>query len=267
MSDKWKVYAVKYADRGGRTRSDSFLFDDHPAEPHGMDYFVWVLDNGLRQIVVDTGYDDSEGARRGRPILRDPVQALAALNVTAETVDTVIITHLHYDHAGRLDRFPNAIFHVQASEMAYATGPCMCHPTLRMPYTADHVCDLIRHLYAGRVVFHDGSGQVAPGVRVHRTGGHARGLQVVEVDTEHGPLVLASDAAHYYESFLRAKPFPIVVDMEEMLTGFQTLLRLGGSADRVIPGHDPHVTRAFPQLDNIAFAWRLDVGPSGPVGP
>lgn len=261
MSDLWAVYAVKYADRNARVRGDSFVFDDHPAEPHGMDYFVWLLSNGRRHILVDTGFDQAEATRRNRPIQRDPSRAIEALGVAADQIDTVIITHLHYDHAGGLDRYPAATFHLQVAEMAYATGPCMCHPTLQMPFTADHVCDMVRHVYAGRVQFHDGSAQVAPGVRVHRVGGHSRGLQVVQVDTAHGPLCLASDAAHYYENFLRSKPFPIVADVAEMLDGFGTLLRLAGTHDRVIPGHDPLVRQYFPQVDNVDFAWRLDQGP------
>lgn len=261
MTHHWTVHAVKYAERNTRVRGDSFIFDDHPAEPHGMDYFVWLLSDGARHILVDTGYDAAEGARRERPILRDPARAIEPLGVTAEAIDTVIITHLHYDHAGGLDRYPNATFHLQAAEMAYATGPCMCHPTLQMPFTADHVCEMVRHVYSGRVVFHDGSGQVAPGVRVHRIGGHSRGLQVVEVDTAHGPLCLASDATHYYENFLRGKPFPIVADLQDMLEGFSTLIRLGGGHHRVIPGHDPLVRQYFPPADRVDFAWRLDQGP------
>lgn len=267
ISDAWKVYAVKYANREARIRADSFIFDDHPAEAHGMDYFVWVLERGGRRIVVDTGFDHAEADRRTRPILRDPAKAIEAVGASAETVDTVIITHLHYDHAGGLDRYPNATFHLQAAEMAYATGPCMCHPTLQMPFTVGHVCEMVRHVYSGRVQFHDGSAEVAPGVRVHCVGGHSRGLQVVEVDTEHGPLCLASDATHYYENFMKGKPFPIVAEVEDTLNGYKTLLRLGGSADRVIPGHDPLVTTYFPQVDRVDFAWRLDVGPNCPVKP
>lgn len=261
MSDTWRVYCVKYAERNSRTRSDSFITDDHPALPHGMDYFVWVLDNGQRQIVVDTGYDMAEAARRERPILRDPALAIAAVGVDAETVDTVIITHLHYDHAGGLDRYPNAKFHLQAAEMAFATGPCMCDPTLQYPFTADHVCEMVRHVYSGRVIFHEGDAQVAPGVRVHCVGGHSRGLQMVVVDTDRGPLCLASDASHYYENFMSKKPFPIVADMDPMLTGYDTMLALAGSANRVIPGHDPLVREMFPKLDNTDFVWRLDTGP------
>ena len=262
MDDHWEVYALKYADRNARVRGDSFIFDDHPAAAHGMDYFVWVLKRHDRQVVVDTGYDAGEAARRDRPILRDPAEALLAFGVDAATVTDVIITHLHYDHAGGLDRFPAARFHLQAAEMAFATGPCMCHGTLQMPFTADHVCKMVKHVFSGRVAFYDGSAEVAPGVRVHRTGGHSRGLQVVEVATAQGPLCLASDAAHYYENFQAGKPFPIVVDAEDMVRGFDTIRRLAGGDDgRVIPGHDPLVTRLFPAYGTSGFAWRLDKGP------
>lgn len=257
MSEIWSVYALKYADRNARTRADSFLDDDHPAAPHGMDYFVWVLDNGQTRIVVDTGYDEAEGTRRGRPILRDPARSLLAINVEAETVDTVIITHMHYDHAGGLARYPKARFHLQATEMGFATGPCMCDPDIRAPYTAEHVCDMIRHLYAGRVVFHSGDAEIAPGITVHRIGGHSRGLQAVRVQTAGGPLCLASDAAHYYENFEARKMFPIVVDRAEMLAGFDRIVDLAGSPSRVIPGHDPLVRDRYPGFGNSGFVWKL----------
>lgn len=257
MSDIWSVYTLKYAERNSRTRADSFLDDDHPAAPHGMDYFVWVLDNGTDRIVVDTGYEAEEAASRGRPILRDPARALIALDLDPERVETVIITHLHYDHAGGLTRYPGATFHVQASEMAFATGPCMCNPDIRMPYTADHVCDMIRHVFSGRVVFHDGDAQVAPGVTVHRIGGHSRGLQAVRVMTATGPLCLASDAAHYYENFEAGKLFPIVVDRADMVQGFTRIVELGGRGDRVIPGHDPLVRERYPLFGTSGFIWKL----------
>lgn len=256
-SGLWDVYAVKYAERNSRTRADSFIGDDHPAAPHGMDYYIWVLDNGVQQIVVDTGYDAKEAASRGRPILRDPAQALSALSINPLTVDTVIITHLHYDHAGGLSRFPLATFHLQAAEMAFATGPCMCDPDLQAPFTAEHVCEMVRHVYSGRVVFHQGDGQVAPGVTLHRVGGHSSGLQAVRVMTANGPICLASDAAHYYENFEKAKAFPIVFDYAEMQRGFELIKTLAQSAERVIPGHDPLVRSRYPAYGTSGFVWKL----------
>lgn len=261
MTAEWEVFAIRYADRNARIRGDSFIFDDDHAAPHPMDYFMWLLKQGDRHILVDTGYDAAEGARRDRPILIDPVEALRPFDITPDQIDTLILTHLHYDHAGGLHLFPNAIIHMQAAEMAYATGPCMCHDTLRMPFTADHVCEAVKRLYQGRVVFHDGSAEIADGVEVHCIGGHSAGLQAVRVRTQAGWLCLASDATHFYENFLAKKPFPIVADVQAMLDGFTTLHRLASAPNLIVPGHDPLVRSLFPAEDGKAETWRLSSGP------
>ncbi|MEM7440044.1 MAG: N-acyl homoserine lactonase family protein [Pseudomonadota bacterium] len=256
MSD-WEVYAIKYADRNARTRADSFIFDDNHDAPHAMDYFMWLLRRGSEVILVDTGYDEAEATARGRPIRLDPVAALAPFGIAPDEVTHIIVTHLHYDHAGGLHLFPNAQLHLQATELAFATGPCMCHGTLRMPFTAGHVCEAIRRLYAGKLTFYDGDGQIAEGVTVHCIGGHSRGLQCVRVKTQAGWLVLASDAAHYYENISARKPFPIVVDLQDMLDGFDRLEQLASDPKLIIPGHDPLVRQRFPSVlsDHI---YRLD---------
>ena len=211
-------------------------------------------------ILVDTGYDAAEGAARARPVTVDPGSALAPLGLTPDRISQVIVTHLHYDHAGGMHLFPNAKLHLQTAEMAYATGPCMCHDHLREPFTADHVCEAIRRLYAGQVIFHDGDAQVADGVTVHRIGGHSRGLQAVRVRTRAGWMVLASDATHFYENLWLRKPFPIVVDVQEMLDGFVTLESLASSRELVVPGHDPMICQLFP-VDAADNVFRLDAGP------
>lgn len=256
----WEVYALKYADRNSRTRKDSFIFDDNHDQPHEMDYFIWVLKSGEQVILVDTGYDDAEARRRDRPIIREPAAALAGIGLKPVDITTLIVTHLHYDHAGGLSQFPNATIHLQSAEMAYATGPCMCHDTLRMPFSADHVCEAVKRLYSGRVVFHDGDGEVADGVTVHCIGGHSRGLQAVRVRTTSGWLCLASDAAHYYENVFARKPFPIVVDLQNMLDGFDRIQALASHRSLLIPGHDPQVMSLFERA-GPDYAVRLDQGP------
>lgn len=260
--DVWEVYALKYAERNNRSRADSFIFDDDHAAASPMDYYVWLLRCGERHILVDTGYDAAEAAARSRPIERDPAAAVAEFGVDPQSIDTIIITHFHYDHAGGAHAFPNATLHFQESEMAYATGCCMLHDVLRMPFSAEHVCEMVRRVYEGRAVFHDGDGQVAPGVTLHRLGGHSRGLQVVKVATQFGPLVLASDATHFYENVLLKKPFPIVADVQDMLIGFDRLIDLSsGATERLVPGHDPLVRQLFPAVENgPEWAWRLDPG-------
>ena len=264
MSDTYEVFALRYGTRENRTRADSFIMDDDHASPHPIDYFVWVIRNADRTIVVDTGYDEAEGRRRNRPVFQSPARCLVDFGIDPESVETVIITHLHYDHAGTLNAFPNAMFHLQPTEMAYATGPCMCHDHLRAPFTADHICDMVRKIYSGKVIFHDGDAQVAPGVTVHAIGGHSLGLQSVRVKTANGHLVVASDASHFYENFLTGKVFPIVVDVAQKLDGFETIKQLASSIDLVVPGHDPLVCDLFPKIAGAdeTGVFRLDVGPS-----
>ncbi len=260
-SETYEILAVKYAERMNRLRAESFIMaDDHDA-PHPIDYFVWVIRNANRTIVVDTGFDEIEGEKRGRTVLRRPAEALALVGVDAAKVDQVIVTHLHYDHAGTLGAFPAAKFHLQAAEMAYATGPCMCHEHFKIPFTAAHVCEMVQNVYSGRVIFQDGDAEVAPGLTVHKIGGHSRGLQSVRVMTASGPVVLASDATHYYENFELGKPFPIVADMEDVLNGYATLKRLAGTPKRVVPGHDPLVMKYYPALNAATEGKvvRLDV--------
>lgn len=266
MSEEiYEVFALKYAERNDRTRRESFLFEDDHASNHPMDYFVWLVRNENRTIVIDTGYDQAEGDRRGRSVLNAPRDVLQAFGVDAAQVDTVVITHLHYDHAGTLDHFPNATFYLQAAEMAYATGPCMCNTALQHPFTVGHICDMVKRVYSGRVVFFDGVGQVAPGLTAHLVGGHSRGLQCVRVKTQRGWVVLASDASHYYENFQQRKLFPIVVDVESMLSGFDVLYDLAETDNHIIPGHDPLVRSLYPAISSEMedVAYRLDVDPVG----
>jgi glyoxylase-like metal-dependent hydrolase (beta-lactamase superfamily II) len=248
-SDIYEILALKYAELKQRKRYESFIGADDHDQPHPIDYYVWVIRNGERSIVVDTGFDAVEGAKRGRKVARAPAAALEEIGVAAGNVEQVVVTHLHYDHAGTLSAFPKARFHLQAAEMAYATGPCMCHAHLRHPFTADHVCEMVKNVYSGRVVFHDGDAEIAPGVTVHKIGGHSRGLQCVRVVTATGPVVLASDAAHFYENFEKGKVFPVTIDIADVLAGYGRIVALAGSPARVVPGHDPLVLERYPALN------------------
>ncbi|RTL70196.1 MAG: N-acyl homoserine lactonase family protein [Hyphomicrobiales bacterium] len=260
--DVYEILALKYAENPARKRLDAFIAaDDHDA-PYPIDYFIWVVRNAQRTLVIDTGFDAAEAARRARSVLRVPAQMLRDVGIDAARVTDVVITHLHYDHAGTLDAFPAARFHLQAAEMVYATGPCMCHGHLKAPFTADHVCAMVRNVFAGRVAFHDGDAEIAPGISLHKIGGHSRGLQSVRVMTATGPVVLASDASHYYENFETGKVFPITVDIADVLDGYRKLVRLaGGAARRVVPGHDPLVLSRYPALtaETRGIVHRLDV--------
>ncbi len=262
-SDIYEVFALRYAERTARTRRESFIFDDDHDAPQPIDYFVWVARSPNRTLVIDTGFDHDEARLRGRTLLRTPAEALATIDIDAETVSDVVITHMHYDHAGTLGDFPAARFHLQAAEMDYATGPCMAHDDLRHPFTVTHVCEMVRRVYSGRVAFAEGDAEITANLSVHKIGGHTGGLQCVRVLTKRGWVVLASDASHFYENFQKQKLFPIVLDAQAMIRGFARLQDLAETPDHVVPGHDPLVRTLYPaETERLAgIVHRLDVAP------
>jgi len=244
-SGTYRVFALKYAERDAR-RAEHFIGGDAHDGPMPMDYFVWAVIGADATWVVDTGFGEYDAARRRRRLLRSAAEALATVGIDAATVTDVILTHLHYDHAGGVGQFPAARFHLQDREMAFATGRHMTRSALNHPFTVDHIAELVRSVHDGRVVFHAGDDELADGLSVHLIGGHTDGLQVVRVRTDRGWLVLASDASHYYENMESGRPFPILYDLGAMVEGWQTLQRLASSPDAVIPGHDPSVLERYP---------------------
>jgi len=245
---QYHVHAVRYARAPQRRRNENFLGGDPHDGPMPMDFFVWLIQGDGRTILVDTGFNAEMARQRQRELIHCPIDALAALGVQAEDVDDVIITHLHYDHAGNLDKLPRARFHVQADEMDYATGPCMCYAPLRHAYAVEDVVTLVRRVYDDRVVFYSGDAAFAPGVSLMKIGGHTKGLQSVRVHTARGWVVLASDASHYYENMNATRPFPIVYNTADMIAGYAKLYAAADSDDHVVPGHDPLVLVRYPAL-------------------
>lgn len=243
----YEVYALRYATQPDRVAREAYFRCEIPEAPAPQDYFVWAIRGDGRTIVVDTGFSASSAQKRGRALLRHPVEALARIGIDASAVRDVVLTHAHYDHAGNLASFPEARFHVQDKEMQYCTGRLMRHDILRRTFDVADVIALVRLLYEGRLVCHDGDVTLAPGVTLHLVGGHTQGQQVVRVATRRGPIVLASDGAHFWANLRDRNPFPILVDLGATLEAFALIERLVASPEHIIPGHDPAVLTRFPK--------------------
>ena len=258
----YEVYAVKYATRDAR-RTSHFLGGDPHDAPMPMDYFVWAIRSDRRTIVLDVGFTAEVAVRRKRVHLRTPAAGLEQIGVDASSVKDVIVSHMHYDHIGTFPDFRQARFHVQDDEIAFVTGRHMCHRQFRHSQELEDVIGMVRMIYEERVQFHDGDDELAPGITVHRIGGHTAGLQCVRVHTQRGWVVLASDASHYYEHFEKGRCFPTVYNVGDTLEGYEKLRRLAESPQHIVPGHDPLVMQRYPAVSSAleGVAVRLDVMP------
>ena len=241
---EYEVVAIRYATRPAR-RAEHFLGGDPHDGPMAMDYFVWAITGHGKTVVVDCGFDAHVAARRGRSLLRCPVDALGLVGIEPRSVPDVVLTHLHYDHVGNLDRFPAARFHMQEPDIHYAVGRHMRHAHLRAPFEVEDVVRLVRLNHAGRVAMHTGVVTLHPGISLHPAPGHSPGLQFVRVNTARGAVVLASDVSHFYENIETDRPFPIAVDVPAMLDSFALVREAAASPAHIIPGHDPMVMARY----------------------
>lgn len=258
-----QIYAIRYARHDGRSAAQNYIGGDPHEASQALDFYVWAIKGAHGTIVVDTGFDATMAQKRGRALLKPVAEGLEAAGIRPDDVTDVVISHLHYDHAGNYDLFPRARYHLQECEMHFATGRCMCDAGMRVAFEADDVAAMVHKVFRDRVTFHDGDGTIAPGITVHHIGGHSKGLQSVRVVTDRGPVVLASDASHLYSHLDQRKVFPIAYDAEAVVAGYDKLKALAASARHIVPGHDPDVLKRYPAARPELEGWvaRLDVAP------
>ncbi len=240
--DSYEVVIARYGARQ-TVRSEAYLNyalyheDDGPI---GLDYFVWIIRNDARTILVDTGFSVSGGEKRKRTMLMHPTEIWAALGIAPESAPPIVLTHAHFDHAGNLDHFPASTIIVAESELDFWSGP-QAHRTLFHHSVEDVELDLLRAARAdGRLQTFTGRHLVAPGVELIEVGGHTPGQSIVVVNTSEGKVVLASDAVHFYEELDRGMPFMSVADLVGMYDAFDMLngMIADGTATHLVSGHD-----------------------------
>ena len=260
----YEVYAIRYATNPRRVRGQNFILEERPTELLTLDFFSWVIIGDGRAVVVDTGMAPDKAAKHGHDFLISPVEVLRRLGVDPRTVETVVMTHLHYDHTGQAESFPAATFLLQAEEMAYVTGPYMEKPWFRRAYEVDEIARFLGYLHGGRLRLHGRDHEVADGISVHWVGGHCAGQEVVRVRTRRGWVVLASDALHYYEEVERGIPFAVAFNLSDMIAAHDRIRALADSDDHIVPAHDPRIMDLYPtaSADLQGVVVRLDTQPS-----
>lgn len=257
-SDEYEVVIAQYGTRQGH-RAEVYLnynIYGQPDGPIGMDYFVWVIRNHERTILVDVGFSIAGGENRKRTFLKPIEDVYAALGIDMADEHTIVATHAHYDHIGNLDRFPNSRVLIAEAEYDFWISPMGRRAQFAWS-TEDEEIDALRAAHAeGRVTTFSGSLEVAPGVEVIEFGGHTPGVSVVKVKTADGNVLLASDTIHYYEEYEDDLPFAYVADLPRMYAGFDRIRALvdAGEIQHIVPGHDPATLDRFTRVETGPLA-------------
>ncbi|MFD1037384.1 N-acyl homoserine lactonase family protein [Virgibacillus byunsanensis] len=254
--DIYEVYAIKYATRDAIAH-EHFHGSTDPHENYSMpmDYYIWIAKSKKHTIVIDVGFNESVAKKRNRTFLRCPIKSLEQLGIKVEDIPYVIVTHMHYDHIGNLEKFPNSKFVLQETEMAFWTGKYVSRKEYRQLVEVEDVLHLVKENFDGKVNFISGDKEIVPGITVYNAGGHSPGLQFVKVKTNQGNVILTSDVSHYYKNLEEDRPFNVVHDLAKMYDAFDLIRSVSDPSSIIVPGHDPLVMERFqaasPELENI----------------
>ncbi|MEE1799503.1 N-acyl homoserine lactonase family protein [Streptomyces sp. JV176] len=240
------VYAVRFA-RAETTRSNMYLRYRSYREEDGpmfCDFYFWVLVHPEGIILFDTGFDD----RYPVSIQLGFEDGLAALGLTTADVDQVVVSHLHSDHTGNIPRLTGARFLVPEQEWRFWTSPMGRRGLFAGEMLEGYLGDLATVEREGRLQTTGPGTRIAAGVRTMSAAGHTAGSQILIVDSPHGSIALASDAAHFREELDLDRPFSIASNVADMYTSFDMLRELERQGTTVIPGHESTIADAYPRV-------------------
>lgn len=260
--DEYEVLIARHGTRTG-TRGEAFLNYElygEPDAPLTTDYYLWIIRNSARTIIVDTGFEAAAATRRGRVVVSSPAGLLRRVGVDPAAGHPVIITHAHWDHVGNLDLFPASQFWIARAESSFWSTP-VSRTRIIAHFTEERELDQLVQLgREGRLTFFDDRADIAPGVAVQRVGGHTPGQSMVTVRTSAGVVLLTSDVVHYDEELRDERPFISVTDLPAMYEGFWTVKQLlaSGAIDVIVTGHDAAALDAGELLEpDIAVIGRI----------
>lgn len=221
--------------------------------------YVWYIEGNDMKVLVDAGIaEPTDGFVHGFPVVgggEDGLrEALNQVNVKPEEIDTLILTHLHFDHVATATLFHNARIYVQKREWKSAFDPPLHY---RMTYDAM----FFQPLEDMDLCLVDGDRKIAEGLELVFLPGHTKGLQGVAVETSGGKYLIAGDHFYSYANLnppkeaveitdsagnkIQVQPIPLPfapaglhVDLTEWYDSCFKALSIT-KRSRILPGHEP----------------------------
>jgi glyoxylase-like metal-dependent hydrolase (beta-lactamase superfamily II) len=271
MAD-YSIWVVEYS-FVAKYHKSGVLYGAHNQGYVKLPYCYAVIKGNGHVAMVDVGFNDKDygkhlGDKFGVQNWRSPRKVLAGIGLTPEVVDTVFITHAHFDHFGNVEDFPNATFYIQEREIAKWTWAMSLPNRLRWMMVAVDPGDIVRGVELARqkrLICVDGPmADVLPDIDLHVAyDSHTFASMWVEVRNDgrrqsRDAWVLAGDLVYVFDNIDGPGA---VVDLDKMyvpvglaLGSQQNLImateemmkQVGYEARRVIPIHEERLKDIFP---------------------
>lgn len=238
----YDLYAIRYGRQDNIYVAETMTFSSKNSdEKVRFEYFFWIAKSTEKTILIDCGFSHQEGHRRGRVTISPPLALLGELGIQPEEITDLLLTHLHYDHAGNIGLFPHATIHLHVDEWNWVKNIQNLTAQQTKYYDTGVIEVLLPLMERGRVALIEGEGTELFGLQVIHVGGHCPGQMMVEVPIEEGRVLITSDVSHLTSNYATRDPFPIFDDLPQTLAGLQRIGRIEATGTRIVTGHDPVV--------------------------
>ena len=253
-SPEYTIQAIRYATLPGFPVS-ALVMGAPKEEKIDIAMVVWLVRGGNRNILFDTGFHRESWLKEFpmRDFLR-PDQAVATAGVKPDEVTDIVISHAHWDHMGGIDLFPRATVWIQKEEYRYYTGDAWQAGGQHGGIDPEDIRELVRLNTEGRVRLVDGDNvEIFPGIRAYTGARHTYASQYIRVEGTPS-FVLASDNCYLYRNLAEHKASATFTEADHAGNVKQQtrMVELAGSAERVVPGHDPAQFQKYPTQGRVA---------------
>jgi len=249
----YKVYAVKFATSGYPFMVADWVAGGPKTQPLKIDFMVWLIIGNGKNILVDAGFwKDMEDAKEFKlNSYQRPDSALMKLNLKAEDITDVILSHPHWDHVDGIGLFPNAQVWMQKEDYNYFVGGAWQKNANKGGYTPSNVRQIVDLNLAGKLTLIDGDNkEIIPGIKVFTGSRHTYNSQYVLVQAGKNKIVLASDNIWVYYSLEHLLPAAAggTLDPAGYVKAMQRMKTLVSDQKFIIPGHDAAIFERFPEV-------------------
>lgn len=205
-------------------------------------------------VLVDCGFQNDHWLTRyAFSSWEDPKDVLGRVGFSPEDVDTILVTHMHFDHMGNFEAFPNAKLYIQLDEYTgWSKAVCSSHQheteeEKEWVFTSFDPADLMRAAQGvsdGRVKFITGDEEILPGITARLAkDSHTFGSQWFEVNTHNGPFIAAGDIVYWYSNIERMWPPGYhqgnAFNQIDVYRQMRSVVK--NKFERIIPGHDAEI--------------------------
>jgi glyoxylase-like metal-dependent hydrolase (beta-lactamase superfamily II) len=247
----YKVYAIQFANPAISFAIADWAESGPKTDSVKIDFMVWLVkgDNG-KNILLDAGFlSDIEDAKEFRVInYTRPDSALTKLNIKANEITDVILSHPHWDHIDGINLFPNAQVWMQQEDYNYFVGSAWQKGGDNGGYNKRDARKLLDVNLAGKLNLINGDNkEIIPGITVYTGARHTFNSQYVKVNTGNNDIVLASDNIWIYYSLEHETPNSKggTLDPAGQVKAMQRMKTMVSNPRYIIPGHDHRIFETF----------------------